>query len=152
MAKRKKQASIQAPWRKQIHLTGRTMLPLIWLLVMGGMYLAVNARLATAGREVLVLQSERAELQRQKDELTANLAALSTPERMLERALALGFRPATSADTEYILVQGYSDPPPFVAPQPPFSNVQHESVLSPAYTETLGEWLLGWVGREGSTK
>jgi len=143
---RRIQAFKQAPWRTQIRLTGGSMLPLIALLIVGGMYLAVNARRAQAGRQVLVLQRKQAELERINADLTATLAELTSPERMLERALSLGYRPAEPGDVEYILVEGYPGPPEFVAPRPPASSSMGEGTLSPAYTETLGEWLLRWLG------
>ena len=122
------------------------MLPLIALLIVGGMYLAVNAHRAQAGRQVLVLQKRQAELERINADLTATLAELTSPERMLDLALSLGYRPAEPGDVEYILVEGYPGPPAFVAPHPPASSNMGEGMLSPAYTETLGEWLLRWLG------
>ncbi|MEE9513924.1 MAG: hypothetical protein V3V46_07590 [Anaerolineales bacterium] len=139
--KRRKQAFKLTPWRSRLRITSRTVLTAIVLLIIGGLYLAVNARVARSGRNVLILQSGRAELQRQIAELTATLAELTTPERMLERALTLGFRPAELGDIEYIVVAGYVPPDPFVAPTPPNSTTERDGGLSPAYTETLGDWI-----------
>jgi hypothetical protein len=122
------------------------MLPLIALLVVGGMYLAVSARQARIGRRVLDLERERANLVRKNAELTATLAELISPERMMERASSLGFRPASPDQIEYILVEGYSPRQPFVAPSPSASTNLGEGILSPAYTETLGAWLFRWLG------
>ncbi len=125
------------------------MLPLIGILIIGGMYLAVSARLTRAGRQVLDLEEERNNLLRQNAELTSTLAELTSPERMLERALALGFEPVDPSTIEYVLVEEYEEPPPFVAPRPPASTGVGEGTLSPAYTETLGAWLLRWLGLGG---
>jgi hypothetical protein len=144
--RRRFQAFKQAPWRVQLRLTSGSMLPLITLLIVGGMYLAVNARHARAGRHVLDLQGQQAELLRFNAELGATLAELTSPERMYQRALDLGFRPAYPAEIEFILVEDYVEPSPFVAPRPPASANTGEGMLSPAYTETLGEWLLRWLG------
>jgi hypothetical protein len=122
------------------------MLSVVVLLVVGGMYLAVNAKLARAGREVLSLQSQRADLQRSIAELSANLAGLESPELMLARASSLGFKPASPADVDYVVVPGYADATAFVPPRPPASNENAPVTLSPAYTETLGEWLTRWLG------
>ncbi|HEY42759.1 MAG TPA: hypothetical protein G4O11_02135 [Anaerolineae bacterium] len=140
------QAFKQAPWRVQVRLTSGSMLPLIALLIVGGMYLAVNARHARAGRQVLNLQGQQADLVRYNAELGATLAELTSPERMYQRALDLGFRPAYASEIEYILIEDYVEPPPFIAPRPPASANPGEGTLSPAYTETLGEWLLRWLG------
>jgi len=149
--KRQKQAFKLTPWRSHLRITSRTVLTAIVLLIIGGLYLAVNARVARSGRSVLVMQSERAALQRQIAELTATFAELTTPERMLERALELGFRPAELGDIEYVVVAGYVPADPFVAPKPPNSTTERDGGLSPAYTETLGDWLsrLTSQGREG---
>jgi hypothetical protein len=150
--KLRKQAFKLTPWRNQLRITSKTVLSAIVLLIIGGLYLAVNARVARSGRSVLTMQSERAELQRQISELTATLAELTTPERMLERALELGFRPAELGDIEYIVIAAYVPADPFVAPQPPDSTTERDGGLSPAYTETLGDWLSRLVtpGRDGS--
>ncbi|MGB2897237.1 MAG: hypothetical protein WBB65_13875 [Anaerolineales bacterium] len=149
--KRQKQAFKLTPWRSQLRVTSRTVLAAIVLLIFGGLYLAVNARVAGSGRSVLIMQSERAELQRQIAELTATLAELTTPKRMLERALELGFRPAELGDIEYVVVTEYVPADPFVAPKPPNSTTEREGGLSPAYTETLGDWISRLVsqGSEG---
>jgi hypothetical protein len=136
-----KQATRQATWRVQVRTTSNTMLGLVSLLVISALYLAVNARLARAGREVLGLQARRAELVRQTNDLTGSLADLTTPKRMLERAASLGFRPAHPKDIEYLPLEGYVPPPSFAAPRPVGSPPESRGSFSPAYTETLGEWL-----------
>ncbi len=147
--RRRRQASRGAPWRGQLQWTSGTLLWLVLLLVVGGMYLAVNAKVAAAGREVLTLEDRRLELQRDNAELGAQLAKLSAPDRMIERARAMGFRPAGPEEIEYLIVEGYQPPPVFSAPSPPASTRAVDSSLSPAYTETLGEWLSRWLGRSG---
>jgi len=131
-------------------MTGRTMLPLIAILVVGGMYLAVNSRLAQTGQRVLVLQDQIADLQRRNAELTATFASLTTPDLMWERALELGFHPATAEEVEYIIIENYVPPETFIAPLPPSSGKTHQRGLSPAYTETLGDWLSRWLGLGGA--
>ncbi len=145
MTARKKQAFRQTPWRVQLKLTGRTVQVTVVLLVVAGLYLAVNARLADAGRQVLVLEDQRESLQRATAELTAQYAEQTNPERMLERAGSLGYKPADSDEIFYLQVEGYVPPPAFVAPRPPSSRLEGATRLSPAYTETLGEWMTRWL-------
>lgn len=137
------------PWKTQVRITSRTVIGLLAVLIAAGMYLAVNGRVARAGRDVLVLQNQRAELQRQIAELTSTLAELTTPQHMLERALELGYRPAGMGDMLYISVDQYVAPVSFEAPLPPSSMNEHASSLSPAYTETLGEWLVRVIRPRG---
>jgi hypothetical protein len=132
-----------------MRITSRTIIGSLALLIVAGMYLAVNSRVARAGREVLVLQNERAEFQRQIAELTSTMAELTTPQHMLERALELGYWPAGMGDMLYIGVDVYVAPETFEAPLPPASTSDHTAALSPAYTETLGEWLIRVVRPRG---
>jgi len=141
------QAFRQAPWRILRQSAGSTLLGLVALLLVAGMYLAVSARLAAAGRVLLDLEDRRAELIRETTRLGAQLADLTSPERMVERAASMGFRPAHPKDTEYIVIEGYVEPEGFRAPPPIGSPVQPSGGLSPAYTETLAEWVIRVVAQ-----
>jgi hypothetical protein len=148
---RSAQAIKQGSWRSQVRITSRTVLPVIALFLIGGLYLAVNSRVAREGRRVLELQSQMDELERQTAELTANLAELTMPSQMLELALELGFRPAEMDDMMYVVVPEYQAGEPFVAPNPASSLTAREAGLSPAYTETLGEWMSRWLRKSGGS-
>lgn len=143
--KRRRQAFRQAPWRVQVRSTSSTLLLLLGLLAVGAMYLAVSAKLADAGRRVLVLEARRSELMRENALLTARLAEMTAPHVMLARALGLGFQPAGPRDIEYVSVEGYRPPDAFVAPRPPGTFWEVGIGLSPAFTETLGEWFTRWM-------
>jgi hypothetical protein len=145
MTVRRKQATRHNPWRLEIRATSRSVLVVVVLLVISGLYLAVNARLASAGRSVMVLENRRAELQRQNAERTALYAELTNPNAMFERAEDLGYKPAEPDDIFFLEIEGYAPPPPFVAPRPAVSKLERVSRLSPAYTETLGEWMTRWL-------
>jgi hypothetical protein len=133
-----------------VRSTSRAILIVVTLLCVGGMYLAVSAKVADAGRQVLTLESRKQNLLQANKELTAQLAELTAPERMMARAIALGFHPASPDEIQYLQVPGYQAPPPFVAPRPPASTDSASPMLSPAYTETLGEWLTRVFARPGS--
>jgi len=134
-----------AAWRAEFRSTGQALLWLLGLLLIAGMYLAVNAKVARSGREVLILEQERAELQRENAQLTTALAEQTSVERMVSRAVGLGFRPATPRDVQYILVPGLDPKPDFVAPLPPSSRTGAASGLLPAFRETLVEWIVRWL-------
>ena len=135
------QAFKQAPWRLQILSTSRTALWIVGLVVIGGVYLAVNSKVAKAGRELLVLERRHELLLRTHGELNAAYAGLISPETMMERAAYLGFRPALPTELEYITVPGYVVSDDFEAPIPRTRQEEREGMLSPSYTETLGDWL-----------
>jgi len=135
------QAFKQAPRRLQILSTGRTALWIVGLVVLGGIYLAVNAKVADAGRELLVLQRQQESLVRINGELSASYAGMISPEVMMERAAYLGFRPALPNEVIFLNVDGFENNSEFEAPRPLSSDVARPGMLSPSYTETLGEWL-----------
>ena len=144
-------AARQAAWRLQVRWTGKTMLLAIVFLVISGVYLAVNARLARAGREVLTLEERRSELLRVTSELGSDLAIRTAPETMLAKAGALGFHAAGADDVLYLRIDGYVPPAEFVAPRPPATEDDGQAMLSPVYTETLGDWLMRWIGSTGNS-
>ncbi len=80
------QAFKQAPWRLQVLSTSRTALWIVGLVVLGGVYLAVNSKVASAGRELLVLERRHELLVRTYGELNAAYAGLISPDFMMERA------------------------------------------------------------------
>jgi hypothetical protein len=135
------QAFKQAPWRLQVLSTSRTALWIVGLVVLGGVYLAVNSKVAKAGRELLVLEQRHELLVRINGELNATHAGLTSPEFMMERAAYLGFRPALPTEVQYLTVDGYEVTGDFIAPRPLTSEEERQSMLSPSYTETLGEWI-----------
>lgn len=108
----------------------------------------MSAKQADAGREVLTLEDRRQDLLQINAELTSRLAILTTPERMLARASELGFKPAKPSQVEYIIVEGYRPEDPFLAPKPVASDQIGSTTLSPAYTETLGDWVARVIGDE----
>ena len=118
------------------------------LVAVGAMYLAVSASAADAGRDVLELENRREELVQENADLRARLARLTEPERMLARAAELGFRPAGPKDIRFVPVEGVGGEQPFAAPRPPAEGLRGETTLSPAYTETLGEWFERVLGTE----
>ncbi len=130
--KRRRQAFKLAPWRGQLQSAGSAMLWVVALLLVGGMYLAVSAKVARAGRMVLALEDQRRELQRSNAELSARLAELTSPEILLGKADGMGFRPARPEEIEYLTVEGYVPEAPFVAPRPPAATSFGDPRLSPA--------------------
>jgi len=144
---RPRQASRRSAWQLR-GSAGGTFLLVITLLGIGAMYLAVSARAADFGRQVLSLEAQREDMLRASAELTAQLALLTAPEDMLARAGELGFRPAGPQDVDYITVNGYQPAAEYLAPRPPVSGESGATALSPAYTETLGEWFSRVLGTE----
>jgi len=114
----------QAPWRSQTQAVAILSITLLTAAVVGGFYLAVAARAATAGRDLQGLEARKTELLQSNDELQAQLAQLRSINRLAARAVALGFKPATGDQLEYMRVESYPQhvqlkPPPRAAALPP---------------------------------
>lgn len=149
MRRHRTQAFRQSPWRVQVRSVGKSLQWLVIGLVVGGLYLAINAKVARSGREILVLEDRREDFLRSNSELTAMLAAMTTPSHMMDLAYGAGFLPAGLADIVYLPVENYVPIDPFVAPRPPAEHREGGTMLSPTYTETLADWLTRWLGLDG---
>ena len=114
----------QAPWRSQTQAVAMLSITLLTAAVVGGFYLAVAARAATAGRDLQALEAQKTELLQDNNELEAQLSELRSINRLEARAVALGFKPATGDQLEYMRVNSYPQdvqlkPPPRAAALPP---------------------------------
>lgn len=128
----------RAGWRPQRQAAWLVILSVVITLIFGGVYLSQIANYATSNREIERLIEERDRLERENEALRAQIASLQTVPRLLERAEALGFRPATAADIEYLIVEGY-DPnrDETVVQRVPEVDLQEE----PQYDATFAGWL-----------
>ena len=126
----------QAPWRSQTQAVAMLSITLLTAAVVGGFYLAVAARAATAGRDLQALEARKTELLQSNDELEAQLADLRSINRLAARAQALGFQPATGDELQYMRVDSFpkdvqlKPPPRATLPPPP-----------PTTAQVLTDWL-----------
>lgn len=113
----------EAPWRTQTQAVALVSISLLVVAIVGSFYLTVASRAATAGRDLQRLEAQKTVLAQANDELRAELADLRSVERLVQRALALGFRPANPDQIHYVRVDNYpytaqtTLPPRAVAPE-----------------------------------
>lgn len=138
------QAYRQAPWRLQ---TQRGVLLLI-VAILGASVLwvmvSVTVQAAAAGLKIQDLEDEQERLQREIAGLRTQIAMQTSADVMKKRADALDFKPADPADITYLVIPGYQGREPDIQAPPPGSTVQ-QSLVKPAYTQSLWEWLLEGV-------
>jgi len=138
------QAYRQAPWRLQ---TQRGVLLLI-VAILGASVLwvmvSVTVQAAAAGLKIQELEKEQEKLQREIAGLRTQIAMQTTAEQMKKRAEELGFMTVDPADITYMVVPGYKGREPEIQAPPPGSTIQ-QSLVKPAYTQSLWEWLLAGV-------
>lgn len=109
------------------------------LLLLGSLYLSQVASFAITNREIEELIVQRDELKYRNEQLRAEIAQYRTVPQLSERAMAIGFRPATNDDIDYVVIAGYSP-----LPKPALAAAAWEEDASEAaahYDETFSGWL-----------
>lgn len=146
-------AYLQAPWRTRRQALVSVLVALLALTLVAALYLAVNARAAILGREVMVLREQIAENQRINQDLQTGLASLLSTARLERRARELGYRPAQPEEIMYVVVDGYLPrqvPPSALAPVGPAAAPVASDSLPEEYTMSLLDWfdrqMTGGVG------
>ena len=132
-------------WNAQRQATTLLILGVILTLIFGGIYLSQVASYATTNRQIETLLDRRDRLELSNEQLRAEIASLQTLPRLLSRASELGFREATAADIEYIVVDGYNpDRDETVIPMEQMTvNDSEDDMLiqAPRYEATFSNWL-----------
>lgn len=144
------QTQEQALWRSVIQSTGSTLLWVLILLVLGGLYLSVSAKAASAGRLVISLGEKVDTVRQTHSEVTARHAEATSPQRMSELASSLGYRPADLDEIRFLETDLASKKVSFQAPMPQAVSDVRKTILSPAFTETLVDALKRLLGVGGS--
>ena len=109
------------------------------LLILGSLYLSQVASFAITNRQIKELIRQRDDLKRQNERLIGEIASFRTVPRLFARAEAIGFRPATNADIDYILIDGYNPNRDRLAAAT--IDVPAAELPAPVYDETFGSWL-----------
>jgi hypothetical protein len=143
MKKRLVQAYRQAPWRKQAQWIAMFFAGLLFFGVVIYMYLSASQAAATAGRDIQILQYQRANLRMQIADENTLLAETMSIEAMRPRAKDLGFESFEPNIATFVPVPGYVQRyPANLAPKAGPNQVQ-KAILQPDYTLSLWDWLLG---------
>ncbi len=134
------QAYRQAPWRVQLQWIGIFLLVLVVGMVVAGVYLNVTAQATSAGTSIHDLEIERENLHISIADSRTQLAHLNSSVLMSVRADAMGYKQATQADIVYLPVPDYPGRQVVLLAPPPASQAETNSLIKPAYKESLWEW------------
>lgn len=86
----------------------RTLLVLVGVIALVGLlYLAQSTQATLTGKRVVKLQERLEHLRRENAQLEYEIAVLTAPHRIAERAARLGLRPLTPARAKYVVVTDY---------------------------------------------
>lgn len=110
------------------------------LALIGTVYLAQASQAAQEGVQLETLKLELALLQRENTQLEVEIALAQAPARLAERAAQLGYRPATSADLEYVVVRDYPTPVPTASAPAAVASADEDSLVA---------WLVSVLGQAG---
>jgi len=109
------------------------------LLILGTLYLSQVAAFATTNRIIEDLISQRDRLRRTNEQLIGEIASLRTVPRLFARAQEIGFRPATNADIDYLVIAGYN--PDRTTALVDAANADSAAEIAAGYDETFSGWL-----------
>jgi hypothetical protein len=129
----------QAPWRTQTQAVAAWSVTLLVVMVLGGLYLTVASRAAAAGRDLQGLEVRKTALTLENDELRAELAELRSVDRLVTRALAMGFKPAQPEQIEYLAIDSY----PYLAETAPPPRAAEVAPMPENSLAQLSDWLAG---------
>lgn len=135
------QAYSQAPWRKQMKFIVLSLLAVVFVALVAGVYLSVTARAATIGREILTMQAQIDQVQLTNADLQNQLAMITSMSMMEKRAKELGFEPIEKGQQVYIVVPGYIPRQKVNLAPPPAPLTPVAASLPSDYTESLLDWL-----------
>ena len=135
------QAYSQAPWRKQLQGIGIFLILLVVVLLAASVFVSITARTAALGREIQQHHHEIEALEFEIANMQSQLAILTSISVMKQRAIEMGFRPATSEEIIYINVPGYMGRDHVKMADPTQPAAAAEPVISPAFTQSWVDWL-----------
>jgi hypothetical protein len=123
-------------WQPQRQVIAVGTLGVFIALILGALYLSQVSAEASRGRDMRRLINERDELERSNEEMRVNIAELKSLPRLQARARDLGFVGATTADQEWLVVDGYT-------PYREETVIEQQEIeeIQPEYSETFGGWL-----------
>ncbi len=141
------QAFTQAPWRGQLQIVGLFLLGLVVVLVVAGIYLSISGKAAAAGLGAYRMNLERQTLERQIADRKATIALLTSVSTMEQRAKDMGFTRIDPSKAVYVVVPGYTGRQAVVLAAPPGVDDNPQSLVIPAYRESIWDWLFQGVNR-----
>ena len=136
------QAYSQTPWRKQVRYLAIFLLLLVLVSAIASIYLTVSSRAVSAGHDIQVMTSKIEETKRAISDMETTLAYLTSEETMKERAKDLDYKLAGPDQIFYIEVPGYAGRQAPAFAESPAPVVVAAPTLSPAFTESLVDWIV----------
>jgi len=142
MAKKRKQAYIQAPWRRQLRSIGLSLLPIIAIAVVSALNLIISAQSAEAGLLIMDMHYKEEEILRRIANQRTELAWTTSYKEMLRRAIKAGFEKIPQESQHYMIISGYQGQETALIASPPVSEKQRAPIVNEFYQLSLWEWFM----------
>jgi len=142
MARKRKQAYKQAPWRRQIQSIGLSLLPVVAIAVIISLYLIISAQAAAAGLQIMNLHYEEEEILRTIANQRSQLAWITSYSQMQKRTEKMGYEVAPESDVHYITIAGYQGQNAVLIAPPPGVKNRPTSINNDLYKQSLSSWIL----------
>ena len=122
-------------WRPTRGMIAVGTLALFVAIIIGALYLSQSAATSAVGRQLESMVNERNELERQNEQLRAEIASLRGVGRLFTRAQELGFHQASANAIDYIVVSGYEPERTSIITEP------NPEPPAPVYDESFTGWV-----------
>lgn len=124
-------------WQPQRQVVALATVGFLLSLILGGLYLSQVVSEATTNRRLEALLDERDDLERENEQISAEIAVFKSVPNLQTRAEALGFRNAEPGEIEYLVVEAYR--PQIADTVAPIEPENDEDTGT--YDETFADWV-----------
>ena len=152
MAKKRKHAYKQAPWRRQLRSMGLFILPIVAIAIVVSLHLIVSARSASAGLQIMDMHYEEEEILRKIANQRIELAWISSYGQMQKRAEKLGFEILPQESSHYMVINGYQGQEAVLLAPPPGSEQSPAPLVNEFYQQSLLDWFINTFLADASQK
>jgi len=142
MAKKRKHAYKQAPWRRQLRSMGLFILPIVAIALVVSLHLTVSARSASAGLQIMDMHYEEEEILRKIANQRIGLAWISSYGQMQKQAEKLGFEVLPQESFHYMVINGYQGQEAVLLAPPPGSDQSPTPLVNEFYQQSLMDWFI----------
>jgi len=143
MAKKRKQAYRQAPWRRQLRSLGLSLLPVIAIAIVTALHLVISARSAAAGLQIMEMHYDEEEILRKIANQRTDLAWITSYREMQKRAKKLGYSKISPENLHYFPIPGYKGKSGALIAPPPGIEPKRVPLINDFYQESLWDWVSG---------
>ena len=135
------QAYSQAPWRKQLQWIGIFLTCLTAFLLAASIFISITSKTAAVGKDIQRYRLQAETLGLEIANMQSQLAILTSAATLKDRAIKMGFRPASPDEIIYVNVPGYTGDAIILGSTPQMVETTRPE-LSAAFTQSWVDWFI----------